>query len=39
MGFMVPMLLYADDLILITESAAGLRKQLNVLASFCEQRE
>lgn len=36
---MVQLLLYADDLILISESAAGLQKQSNVLASFCEQRQ
>jgi len=37
MGFMVPLLLYADDLILMSESASGLQKQLDALASFCEQ--
>ena len=39
MGLMVPLLLYADDLILISESAPGLQKQLDALASFCEQRQ
>ncbi len=34
MGVMVP-LLYADDLILMSESASGLQKQLDALASFC----
>ena len=29
MGVMVPLLLYADDLILMSESASGLQKQLN----------
>ena len=37
MGVMVPLLLYADDLILMSESAAGLQKQSNALASFCEE--
>ncbi len=36
MGVMVPLLLYADDLILMSESAEGLQKQLDALASFCE---
>ena len=36
---MVPLLLYADELILMPENAAGLQKQLNALASFCEQRQ
>ena len=31
MGVMVPLLLYADDLILMSESAAGLQKQLDAL--------
>ena len=29
MGVMVPLLLYADDLILMSESASGLQKQLD----------
>ena len=33
------MLMYADDLILMSESAAGLQKQLDALASFCEERQ
>ncbi len=33
------MILYADDLILMSESASGLQKQLDGLASFCEQRQ
>ena len=37
MGVMVPLLLYADDLILMSKSASGLQKQLDALASFCEQ--
>ncbi len=36
---MVPLLLYADDLILMSESASGLQKQLDALASFYEQRQ
>ena len=39
MGLMVPLLLYADDLILMSENAAGLQKQLDALASFCEERQ
>ena len=39
MGVMVLLLLYADDLTLISESAAGLQKQLDALASFCDQRQ
>ena len=39
MGVMVPLLLYADDLILMSMSASGLQKQLDALASFCEQRQ
>ncbi len=34
-GVLVPLLLYADDLISMSESAAGLQKQLDALASFC----
>ena len=39
MGIMVPPLLGADDLILMSESTAGLQKQLDATASFCEQRQ
>ena len=39
MHVMVPLLLYADDQILMSESAAGLQKELHALASFCEQRQ
>ena len=39
MGGMGPLLFYADDLILMSESASGLQKQLDALASFCEQRQ
>ena len=33
-GVMVPLLLYADDFILMSESAAGLQKQLDALECF-----
>jgi len=36
---LVLLLLYAADLILVSESASKLRKQLDALASFCEQRQ
>ena len=36
---LVPLLLYADDLILMSTTAAGLQKQLDALASFCKSRE
>lgn len=35
----MPLLLYADDLTLKPESAAGLQKQLEALASFCNLRQ
>lgn len=38
-GVLVPLLLYADDLILMSTSAAGLQKQLDALALFCDQRQ
>ena len=38
-GVLVPLLLYADDLILVSTSVAGLQKQLDALASFCDQRQ
>ena len=37
MGVTTPLLLYTDDLIFM--SASGLQKQLDTLASFCEQRQ
>ena len=37
--YLVPLLLYADDLILISTSAAGLQRQLDALQGFCEQRQ
>lgn len=36
---MVPLLLYADDLILISTTAKGLQRQLDALASFCQARQ
>jgi len=36
---MVPLLLYADEFILMSESASGLQKQLYALACFGEQRQ
>ena len=39
MGVMVPLLLCANDLILMSESAAGLQKQSDALASCCEGRQ
>lgn len=37
-GVLVPLLLYADDLILMSTTAAGLQKQLDALASLCDKR-
>ena len=37
-GVLVPLLFYADDLIMMSTTAAGLQKQLEALASFCDQR-
>ena len=39
MVVMVPLLLYADDLILMCESPAGLQKELDALERFYEQRQ
>ena len=36
---LVPLLLYADELILMSTKAARLLKQLDALASFCVQRQ
>ena len=38
-GILDPLLLYADDLILMSTSPEGLQRQLDALASFCEQRQ
>ena len=32
-------MLYADDLILMSTSPEGLQRQLDALASFCDQRQ
>ena len=34
---LVSLLLYADDLMLMSTSAAGLQKQLDALVSFCDE--
>ena len=34
-----PLLLYAYDLILISTSPEGLQRQVDALATFCEQRQ
>lgn len=39
LGQLVPLLLYADDLILMSTTAKGLQKQLDALASFCHLRQ
>lgn len=37
MGVVVPLLLYTDDLIVMSESTVGLQKQLDALASLYEE--
>ena len=37
-GVLIPLLLYADDLTIISTTPAGLQRQLNALQLFCEQR-
>ena len=39
LGTLIPLLLYADDLILTSTTAAGLQKQLDALATFCKDRQ
>ena len=34
-----PLLLYADDLIIMSTTAAGLQRQLDALQQFCDQRQ
>ncbi len=36
---LVPLFLYADDLVLMSTTAARLQKQLDALASFCGQHQ
>ena len=38
-GLLVPLLLYADDLTIMSTTPAGLQRQLNALQLFCEQRQ
>ena len=38
-GVLVPLLLYADDLILMSTTAPGLQKRLDALASLCDKRQ
>ena len=38
-GALIPLLLYADDLTIMSTTAAGLQRQLNALQLFCEQRQ
>ena len=38
-GVLIPMLLYADDLIIMSTTAAGLQRQLDALQQFCHQRQ
>ena len=37
-GTPIHIMLYADDIILISESQAGLQQHLNALDDFCTQR-
>ena len=36
-GVLIPLLLYADDLTIVSTTPAGLQRQLNALQLFCEQ--
>jgi len=38
-GVLIPLLLYADDLIIMSTTAAGLQRQLDALQQFCRQRQ
>jgi len=38
-GVLIPLLLYADDLIIMSMTAAGLQRQLDALQQFCHQRQ
>ena len=35
----IPLMLYADDLILMSTTEAGLQRQLDALSSFCAERQ
>ena len=39
LGTLIALLLYADDLILMPTTAAGLQRQLDALSCFCEKRQ
>jgi len=38
-GILIPLLLYADDIVLISDSAEGLQRHLDALQDFCLQRD
>ena len=38
-GVLIPLLLYADDLIIMSTTTAGVQRQLDVLQQFCHQRQ
>ena len=38
-GLLVPLLLYADDLTIMSTTPAGLQRHINALQLFCEQRQ
>jgi len=38
-GVPIPLLLYADDLIIVSTTAAGLQRQLDALQQFCHHRQ
>ena len=38
-GVLIPLLLYADDLTIMSTTAAGLQRQLDALQLFCKQRQ
>ena len=38
-GVLIPLLLYADDLTIMSTTPAGLQRLLNALQIFCEQRQ
>ncbi len=38
-GVLIPLLLYADDLIIMSTTATGLQRQLDALQQFCHQRQ
>ena len=35
---LVPLMLYADDLTIMSTTPAGVQRQINALQVFCEQR-